>query len=123
MEKQRLTSASRSSLPVASVIPEQDIFERAVALLKEGIAVKVKMSELEERASEIRDELGAIAEAFDLKGFRHGMGGFEYHGYTTRKSLSKEMLLSHGVSADVIAQSYKDSEPFMSAKFIVFDLE
>src|SRR5258708_40301778 len=99
-EKQRLRSASGSSLPIASVIDDSDLFKKAVKLLKEATAVVVKKSECEEREREIKEELGAICAAYDLKGFRHGLHGFEYHGYQTRKTLSKERLLAQGVTAE-----------------------
>jgi hypothetical protein len=122
-DKQRLRSAKNSSLPLTSVIPDTDVFKQACRLLEEAVRVKSVMSELEERADAIREELAAVAAAYDLKGFRHGLAGFEYHGYTARKTLSKELLLAAGVSADVIAGAHVEGEPFLSCKLVVFDLE
>jgi len=118
-----LRSAANSSLPVASLIPDPDLFRRSIELLRRAQDLKVKVSVAEEELLSIRDELAAICEAFNLKGFRHGLTGFEYHGYTSRKSLSKERLLALGVSADTIAEAYVDGEPFLSAKITVFDME
>lgn len=123
MEKQRLRSAAKSSLPMASTIPDPETFRRVVELLKEGVALKVKASELEEREKEIKEELAAVAEGYQTKGFRHALAGFEYHGWQTKKTLSKEKLLSNGVSADVIDKSFSESDPFLSTKMFAFDLE
>jgi len=123
MEKQRLRSASKSSLPIASKIPDPETFRRVVALLKEGVEIKVKASELEEREKEIKEELAAVSEAYGTKGFRHGLVGFEYHGWQTKKTLSKEKLLSNGVSAAVIDNSFAESAPFLSTKMFAFDLD
>jgi len=123
-EKQRFRSASRSTLPTASAaLPDKEMLQQVTALLKEGMKVKIKLSELDERRKEITEELGAIAAAYDLSGFRHGLIGFEYHGYTTRKTLSKERLLAAGVSAEILEECFADSEPFMNAKLVAFDVE
>ncbi len=122
-KKPRLLSAAGSNLPSVAVISDNETFRRAVKLLKEGILVKAKQSELEERAAEIRDELAAISEAYQLKGMKYGLAGFEYHGYVTRKSLSKERLLALGVPADTIDQAFVEGNPYLSTKLIVFDLE
>lgn len=120
--KTKLRSAARSTLPVASIIPDPDTFKQAVKLLKEATAIVTKQSEQDDRLKEIKSELAAICEAYEVKGFRHGLHGFEYHGYTTRKTLSKEKLLLLGVSADQIDKSYVDSAPFLSSKIVPFDI-
>jgi hypothetical protein len=51
------------------------------------------------------------------------MTGFQYNGYATRKTLSKEKLLAAGVSAETINAAYTEGEPFLSCKLIAFDLE
>ena len=122
-EKQRLRSAAGSNLPLASVIDDPELFKKSVKLLKEATGCSVKQSEAEDRLKEIKEELGAICEAYGLKGFKHGLHGFEYHGYTTRKSLSKEKLLAAGVSAEIIADAYVEGTPFMFSKVIPFDIE
>lgn len=122
-KKQRLRSAAGSSLPIASVIDDSEIFKRVVKLLKEATSTVVRRSECEDREREIKEELGAICAAYDLKGFRHGKHGFEYHGYMTRKTLSKERLLAQGVSAEQIDAAYEDGKPYLYAKIIPFDLD
>jgi hypothetical protein len=119
----KLKSASMSKLPMASVISDKDTFEMAVDLLKQGADLKAQIELLEVRKKAISEEMAAICGAFDLPGFKHGRDGFEYHGYTTRKSLSKEKLLALGVSADVIAGAYVDSTPFLNVKLVHFDLD
>jgi len=120
----RTRSASNSSLPKASAsVSDPDMFKQAVALLKRAAVNKKKVDALKSEDGEIREELAAICEAYGLKGMRHGMSGFEYHGWTTRKTLSKERLLAAGVSADTINAAYSESEPFLSSKILVFDIE
>jgi hypothetical protein len=121
--KQRLRSASGSTLPVASIIPDADTFQQVRKLLAEAVKVKVKQSELEDREREIRDELAAVCEAYQLKGFRHGRAGFEYHGYTTRKTLSKEKLLAAGIPAETISDCLEESKPFILCKVVTFDID
>jgi len=119
----RLRSASNSKIPLASKISDQDTFEEAVAMLQTATNLKVKISELEEEAAELKESLAAICEAYSLPGIRHGLNCFEYYGYTTRKTLSKERLLALGVTAEQIAESYVDSKPFLNAKINPFDLD
>jgi hypothetical protein len=120
----RLRSAGNSKLPLASVIPDTETMQNAVKLMKEGVKLKARLSELEDREKEIRETLAAICEAFDLTdGIKHGMTGFQYNGYATRKTLSKEKLLAAGVSAETINAAYTEGEPFLSCKLIAFDLE
>jgi hypothetical protein len=119
----RFTSAANSKLPLASVIDDTETMRHAVKLLKEGVANSAKQSELKERESEIREELAAICHAYELTGFKHGLCGFEYHGYQTRQTLSKERLLALGVPADTIAQAYSEGKPFLSSRLLAFDME
>ena len=122
---ERFTSASRSTLPKASaVITDGDTFKQVVGLLKKLTSLKVKSSELKEQTDTVTGDLAAICAAYNIdKGFKHGMSGFEYHGYVTRKTLSKEKLLAAGVAADVIADAYNESDPFLSCRLIAFDIE
>jgi hypothetical protein len=122
-EKKRLLSASGSNLPIASVIDDHDTFARAVELLKKAVRQAAKKSEAEEEIERIKAELGAICEAYGLKGLRHGLNGFSYSGWTTRKTLSKERLLAQGVSAEQIDAAYAESEPFVYARIVPFDIE
>ena len=58
-----------------------------------------------------------------MSGFKHGLAGFQYDGFVTRKSLSKEALLAAGVAAQTIEDCYLPGTPFVSAKIIAFDFE
>jgi hypothetical protein len=124
----RLRSASRSSLPLTSgAIPDNDTHKQAVALLREGIALKVKESEIKERLDEIRTELGTIAAAYDLSGFRNGLTGFEYYGWKSRESLKKDKLIAllskYSVPVSELAGCYEAGEEFLSTRLFAFDLE
>lgn len=121
-EKKRLLSSSNSHLPVCSEIDDPETFRAAVKLMKEGNKLRAQISELDDRRVAIITELSAICEAYNMKGFRHGLNGFEYHGYTLRKSLNKEKLVTL-VPADVIDQCYEDGKPFVSYKLIAFDID
>ena len=122
---ERILSASKSNLPAASaVIEDGDMFREAVRLLKALSANAVRMSELKERDEELRTALAAICTTYGLDhGFKYGMSGFEYHGYLTRQTLNKELLLANGVDAATIAASFKTGEPFLSCKLVTFDVE
>jgi hypothetical protein len=126
-KKTRLRSASRSTLPRSSEIPDSETFKNVNKLLKEAVGLKVKVSEAEERLDEIKNELASIAMAYDMAGFRHALAGFEYHGYTSRQALNKQALIekvsAYGCPASVIEESYKAGETFLDTKFVVFDLE
>ena len=91
--------------------------------MKEGEAIKVKQSELSDRMDQIVEQLSAICEACDLKGMKHGKRGFEYHGWTSRETLSVERLVEEGVAAATIAKCRVKGKPFVSYKFILFDME
>ena len=123
----RLRSASRSALPQSSAIPDPETFRSVNKLLKEAVNLKVKVSEAEERLDEIKNELAAVAMAYEMSGFRHAMSGFEYHGYTSRQTLNKQKLIekvsAYGCPASVIDESYEAGTPFLNAKIVVFDLE
>jgi hypothetical protein len=118
----RLTSASNSKLPMASELPDTDDLKRVVKLMKEANALKVKISEAEDRLDEIKQELSAVCEVYNMKGFRHGLNAFEYHGWITRKALNKEKLATL-VPADVIDSCYEPGPPFLSVRVIAFDME
>ena len=127
-KKPRLRSASRSALPLTSAaIDDGDTHRQVVALLREGVALKVQESEIKERLDEIRGELGAIAAAYDLTGFRNGLAGFEYRGYTSRTTLKKERVVDlisrHGIPVTELAECFEEGEPYLDVKLFAFDLE
>jgi len=121
-KRPRLRSAGNSKLPLASVIPDEETFQRAIQLLRDGTANKVEQSRLIEIESDIKAELAAICEAYSLPGFRHGLNMFEYQGWKTRTTLSKEKLLELGVSAEQIAGAYVEGKPFLMTKIDPFDM-
>ena len=123
IEKKRFTSAGNSKLPQASEIPDEDTFQEVRKLLKKAISLREIISEKEDELSDIKERLQAVCEAFDMKGFRQGLAGFQYDGFVTRKSLSKEALLAAGVAAQTIEDCYLEGKPFVSAKIIAFDFE
>jgi hypothetical protein len=122
-EKKRLVSAGNSKLPQASEIPDEYTFQEVRKLLKRAVALRASISEKEDELSGIKDQFQAICEAFNMKGFRQGLAGFQYDGFITRKSLSKEALLAAGVKAQIIEDCYLEGKPFVSSKIIVFDFE
>jgi hypothetical protein len=120
---ERLRSASNSKYPLASVIDDPDTFKQAKELLILATEIKVKISKLEEREAEAKEALAAICTAYNLDGFRWGLHCFEYHGWQTRETLSKEALIANGVTAEQIAASFIKGEPFLMTKVNPFDLE
>jgi hypothetical protein len=122
-EKKLLRSAGNSKLPMASEIPDEDTFQEVRALLKKALKLRETISEKEDELSDIKERLQAVCEAFSMSGFKHGLAGFQYDGFVTRKSLSKEALLAAGVAAQTIEDCYLEGKPFVSAKIIAFDFE
>lgn len=121
--KERLRSASRSTLPTASLISDSEVFKDSVRLLKEAVKLQAQISTAEDRLKEIKEHLAATCEAYNLKGMKYGLSGFEYRGYTARSVLSKEALLEAGVDPQIIADSYRKGNDFLDARFVVFDIE
>ena len=122
-EKKRLVSAGNSKLPMASEIPDEETFQEVRVLLKKALKLRETISEKEDELSDIKERLQAVCEAFGMSGFKHGLAGFQYDGFVTRKSLSKEALLAAGVAAQTIEDCYLEGKPFVSAKIIAFDFE
>jgi hypothetical protein len=122
-EKKLLRSAGNSKLPMASEIPDEDTFQEVRVLLKKAVKLRETISEKEDELSDIKEKLQTICEAFNMRGFRQGLVGFQYDGFVTRKSLSKEALLAAGVAAQTIEDCYLPGTPFVSAKIIAFDFE
>lgn len=126
-KKPRLTSASRSSLPQSSVIPDSETFKQVNGLLKRAVALRAKISEQTEDLDEIKATLASIAAIYELKGFRHGLCGFEYRGYTSRQSLNRQKLVermsAYGAPASLIDECYEDGKPFLETRVVAFDLE
>lgn len=122
-EKKLLRSAGNSKLPVASEIPDEETFQEVRKLLKRAIVLRAAISEREDELSDIKERLQAVCEAFAMPGFKLGLAGFQYDGFVTRKSLSKEALLAAGVAAQTIEDCYLPGTPFVSAKIITFDFD
>lgn len=121
-KRPRLRSAANSKLPLASVIPDEETFQRAIQLMQQGTTNKVTQSALKEQEDDIKAELAVICEAYSLPGFRHGLNMFEYQGWKTRTTLSKEKLLELGVSAEQIAGAYVEGKPYLMTKIDPFDI-
>lgn len=122
-KKKRLLSASNSALPLISVLPDRKTMNAAKKLMAESADLKVVIDGAEARRKEINEELAVYAEANGLPGFRHGMYGFQYSGWTSRQSLSREKLVENGVDPEAIAASMVDGTPYLNCKVIVFDVE
>jgi len=126
--KQRLKSASRSTLPPCSAaFDDSDELKQVAKLLKEAVKLKAAKSEADERLDEIETELTAIAMIHGLKGFRHGLAGFEDRGWQARNTLNKQKLVSaiaeYGAPASVIDACYEKGKEFHDTRIVIFDLE
>ncbi len=124
----RLRSASRSKLPLTSAaIDDGEMHKQAVKLLREGVKLRTQESEIKDRLEEIKAELAVVASVYDLPGFRNGLAGFEYRGYTSRTTLKKdrlvELLSRHGIPVNELDGCYAAGEPFLDVKIFSFDLE
>lgn len=122
-EKQtRTRKAENSTLPlVEQAIPKGKERVIVAELLKEAKSLKTRVDKDEDRLKEIKMALTEVAELHDLRGFRLGKVAFEYSGYQTRRSLDKGLLVENGCPPEAIDLSYKETEPFLSAKIVVFD--
>ena len=126
--KQRLKSASRSALPAASAaFEDSDELKQVAKLLKEAVKLKTVKSEADDRLEEIETELTAIAMIHDLKGFRHGLAGFEDRGWQARNTLNKQKLVAaiaeYGAPASVIDACYEKGASYHDTRIVIFDLE
>lgn len=106
-----------SPLPLISELDRQTMAE-AKRLLAEAAELRERLEDDKIRLDEIKDVLISIAQAHDLKGLRWGRIGLEYHGERTRRVLDKELLLENGVDADTIVASYRETEPFISSRWV-----
>jgi hypothetical protein len=126
--KQRLKSASRSTLaPCSSVLEDSDELKQVAKLLKEAVKLKTAKSEADDRLEEIETELTAIAMIHNLKGFRHGLAGFEDRGWQSRNTLNKQKLVAamaeYGAPANLIDACYDKGREFHDTRIVIFDLE
>lgn len=80
-------------------------------LLEQAISTKSEIEALEARLRELKDELVAVCQAYDIEGF-HANGYCVRVRQQTRTCLKKELLLEHGVDPDVIKAATVESEPF-----------
>lgn len=87
-------------------------------LLEEAAEIRERQKADDDRLSDIKQALITIAAAHELKGICWGRIGLEYHGYKTKRTLDKELLLENGVDAQTIAASYRESTPFVSSRFV-----
>ena len=113
--------ASKSTLPIASVITDPDVFNECKDLLREAADLTTRKAADESRLNEIKETLSGYSQAYELRGMRHGLAGFEYRGWTTRRTLSKEKLVENGVDPETIAASYSESDEFLDTRIVVFD--
>lgn len=123
MSEERIRRATNSKYRAATDAFEGDpeMLMEAVDLLKTITQEKVQISALTDSLAENQGRLAAICEAYSLDGVRHGLNCFEYHGWQTRKTLSRERLLELGVSAEIIEAAYTESKPYLSTRIVPFD--
>jgi hypothetical protein len=121
--KERLRSASRSTLTPASAITDSEVFKESIKLLREAAKLRAQVSQAEERLDQIKEYLSGVCGAYDLKGLKYGLAGFEYHGWTARATFSKEAAVELGIDPAVVAQCYRKGKEYLDAKFVLFDVE
>jgi hypothetical protein len=111
------TEAPPSKLPLISVL-DKGAMQTAKEMLAEAQVLQERIGRDGERLAEIKASLCEIADAFELPGMRYGAFGLEYHGWKTKRTLDKRLLLENGVDAETIKNSYTESKPFLSARFV-----
>jgi len=123
MSEERIRRAANSKFKSVTEAFEDnpEMTVRSIDLLKSVTQKKIEVSRLGEEIDEATAELAAICEAYSLDGLRYGLNCFEYYGWKTRKTLSKERLLELGVPAETIEAAYAESKPFLSTKVNPFD--
>jgi hypothetical protein len=119
--RKRRYLAENSHLPLISVIDDQPTMDLTKELLEEAHELTERQDETAERLVEIKQQLSGIARDWSLPGMRFGKFGLQYSGERTRSSLNKGMLIENGVDPEVIKASYKESKPYVDARFIEFD--
>jgi hypothetical protein len=90
----------------------------AVETLKEAAELQARHAADSQRLEELKSVLANVSEAFSLPGMRWGNTGFEYRGKRRNKILSKERLLEHGVSPEIVADSYALTKEFIDCRFV-----
>lgn len=119
--RKRRYLAENSSLPLVSVIDDQPTMDLAVELLQEAEQLTAEKERVEARLNELKQQLSGIARDWELPGMRFGKIGLSYSGEKTSMRLNKALLIENGVDPEVIKASYKESKPYVDARFIPFD--
>ncbi len=116
----RVRHAENSSLTPTDSIADGDVQTEIENLLMSAASLKMHIDTRIKEMDRVKDRLAVLCEAHSLaNGVRNMHTGFEYHGWKTRKTLSKELLLNH-VTAKVLDSCYKESEEYLDVKIIVF---
>lgn len=109
-----------SKIPlVTAVIDDPPLVDLCKGLLAEAEAAKRRVDADSKRLTEIRAELGIYAACYELPGMKWGGISLSYSGERTNKRLDKGLLIENGVSPETIAQSYKETKPFIDSRFIL----
>ena len=121
-EGKKVKRAGNSKLPILANVTDDDTMRLYAHKMKRAREIRAQIDELKEELEVLVNEFGAFCQGYNCPGFRIGLTGYEYHGWATRKTLDRELLLEQGVTADQIAGALRESAPFLSYKFIDVDL-
>lgn len=109
-----------SKIPlVTAAIDDVVLIDLCKELLNEAETTKRRVDTDNARLTEIRGELGVYADCYKLPGMKWGGISFSYTGLRSNRRLDKGLLIENGVDPELIAQSYKDSKPFIDSRFIL----
>lgn len=107
-----------ASFPLTSVFEDQDVMDLANDILAEAKLLKARQAEIEAKLAELKQDMVQLVSASNLTGVRWGGFGFAYNGERARSTLSVQMLMENGVTKAQIDRSYKQSKPFVDARFV-----
>jgi hypothetical protein len=105
------------SFPIVSEFEQADM-DLAIELMTEDVLYKEQEDAVVAARRDIKKELAAISQKYDVAGMRHGQLVTYYGGMKTKKTLSKTKLVENGVDLDVIEASYSESAPYPDVRVV-----
>lgn len=117
-EEEEKVDTSKIPLVTTALADDDTLAEICQDLLNEAEKLKIRYDEDAQRLKDIRTELGVYTEAYKIPGLRWGGIAFSYSGWRSNKRLDTGLLLENGVSPEAIANSYKETKPFIDSRFI-----
>jgi hypothetical protein len=119
MKEQEASDTSPAfATPITAMAITPEEAGRTLSLLEEGWAIEKVIEAKRARLEEIKADLQVICNENDIRGVKNDRISFLVSWVKGRRSLSRELLLTNGVSPDVISKSYSIGEGYYRRQFI-----